>query len=85
MVNKDSHYGTPYSYNCLKLLSQNGALVTWEIHQVLAVLIIIGYDGQALVTWEIHQVLAVLIIIGYDGMAKYYERTTVTVSGLINV
>ena len=50
---------------------------------MLAVLIIIGYDGQALVTWEIHQVLAVLIIIGYDGMAKYYERTTV--SGLINV
>ena len=47
MVNKDSHYGTPYSYNCLKLLSQNGALVTWEIHQVLAVLIIIGYDGMA--------------------------------------
>jgi len=46
MVNKDSHYGTPYSYNCLKLLSQNGALVTWEIHQVLAVLIIIGYDGM---------------------------------------
>ena len=35
MVNKDSHYGTPYSYNCLKLLSQNRALVTWEIHQVL--------------------------------------------------
>ena len=49
-----------------------------------------GYLGDtpsvgALVTWEIHQVLAVLIIIGYDGMAKYYERTTVTVSGLINV